>query len=113
MGTLKQEKTEPFTSATHILRNCCNELAWKELYDSGQEDEEDNASGYTAQTPIVSAINEALRVVLKVRNDPHRMGTCMFFPVSGILSFCEGWRSLFPVFCHSRRRGFTGSIVIL
>ena len=40
----KQEKTEPFTSATHILRNCCNELAWKELYDSGQEDEEDNAS---------------------------------------------------------------------
>ena len=44
MGTLKQEKTEPFTSATHILRNCCNELAWKELYDSGQEDEEDNAS---------------------------------------------------------------------
>ena len=44
MGTLKQEKTEPFTSATHILRNCCNELAWKELYDSGQEDEEDNVS---------------------------------------------------------------------
>ena len=81
MGILKQEKTEPFTSATHILRNCCNELAWKELYDSGQEDEEDNASGYTAQTPIVSSINEALRVVLKVRNDPHRMGTCMSFPV--------------------------------
>ena len=82
MGTLKQEKTEPFTSATHILRNCCNELAWKGLYDSGQEDEEDNASGSTAQTPIVSAINEALRVVLKVRKagmdaqrdaNPHRI----------------------------------------
>ena len=82
MGTLKQEKTEPFTSATHILRNCCNELAWKELDDSGQEDQEDNASGYTAQTPIVSAINEALRVVLKVRKatmdaqpdaNPHRI----------------------------------------
>ena len=108
MGTLKQEKTEPFTSATHILRNCCNELAWKELYDSGQEDEEDNASGYTAQTPIVSSINEALRVVLKVRNDPHRMGTCMSFPVrvgvpssTGRQPSQNGQLHVFPCFWYS------------